>query len=203
MTSALVCPSGHPLAGNTRERTDRRSCRCLSCERRYARETKARRRARLRIAAAQPDEVCPCVCVDTTGGGGEAGRRKSSEVYVVPPVKLLPPGERAVVLCDVAVTSSGQYGSRFYGFATVAEALEFARIMPCPNSACVGLHLIAWRRDRRIGSAIIDTTRTRPPSLAAELAAAYPRTMTTPPPEFWPTPEELNERLTCSGKVAL
>jgi hypothetical protein len=188
------CKFGHTFT-DARDARGARTCHC--CERRRDRARRARRRA----AACPVDTAARAA--EFTGGGALAGRRKPSDVYVVAPVKPVPRGERAVVLCDVGSTASGHYGSRyFYGFLTVAEALEFARIMPCPNSACAGLHLIAWRRDRRIGSAIIgDTPRRRP--LATELAALYRRPEAVPPVEFWPTPADLNEPLTPRARIAL
>ena len=134
-------------------------------------------RARLRIAAAEPDEV-------SVSGHLPPGR---------PPM----PGDvGGSCLCDVGPTPGGPYGSKFAYFAAAAEAARFAETVPCPNPHCRGVHVAVLVVGGVLSVRVVGGARPR--SLAEELAELYPR----PPlpyggfdPQWWPTPPELNEPL--------
>jgi hypothetical protein len=134
-------------------------------------------RARLRIAAAEPDEV-------SVSGHLPPGR---------PPM----PGDvGGSCLCDVGTLPHGLYGSRVAYFATAAEAARFAETVPCPNPHCRGLHIAVLVVGGKLSVRVVGGARPRP--LAEELARCYPR---RPPPygesdpQWWTAPLEFNEPL--------
>jgi hypothetical protein len=130
-------------------------------------------RARLRIAAAEPDEV-------SVSGHLPPGR---------PPM----PGDvGGSCLCDVGTLPHGLYGSKVAYFATAGEAARFAQTVPCPNPHCRGLHIAVLVVGGKLSVRVVGGARPR--SLAEELAQCYPRRPGFDP-QWWNTPAELNEPL--------
>ena len=184
------CKYGHAFSNAIDARGARE---CQPCHRRRTRESEGRRRA-----AAAPTVVAATF----SGTGGLAPRRKPSDVYVVVPPAPVPPGQAAVVLCECPPGPMGTDRNRYRKFDTVDEALDYARSPRCSGHPhCIGRHIAVWRRDERIGSAVIDHNRPRL-SLAEELDRLYPRSELPRSPEFWSTPLELNEALEPRGRVS-
>jgi hypothetical protein len=185
VSTPALCPSGHPLAGNVSERPDGHGCRCLSCHRRASREAMARHRARARLAA--PTAAC------------RNRRRGEYRPHQPPPVELR--GGAAVVMCP----RQSALASVFTTFESLAAAVA-AR---CEAPGCIGHHIIVYVDDGRIH--VWRPPRPPPPTLGAELRRCYPwrrppprrgrndQPVFNPPPEWWPTPLELNPPLGPTG----
>lgn len=98
----------------------------------------------------------------------------------------------AAVLCDSG--HSRPDISPVTRFDDVAAAMAFAARLPCENRACIGVHLVIWRRGSSSELGGVRIFQPAPPPLAVELFKLYPRSG-HPEPVAWPAPVVLNEPL--------
>jgi hypothetical protein len=123
------------------------------------------------------------------------------DVYTVTPPAPVREGEQAAVLCQVSYGPLGcDRNQYYYGFATAEAAMKFAAQPRCPNPECAGCHIVAFRRDRAIHTAVLHHRR-RQLSLAELLDELYPRSALPTAVEYLPTPLEYNPPLEPRGKV--
>jgi hypothetical protein len=81
-------------------------------------------------------------------------------------------------------------------YDSLADAFDAAQVIPC-SPKCVGAHIVSWQEAGRVHAEFVGS-QPAPPDLASALwACGYrrPGGLACTPPQFWPVPPTLNERL--------